>query len=52
MVLSHGNHGNFSKKVTWFLEARKIEESKSQNFSQDIFPYNVPVAIGKTHQKG
>ena len=34
MVLSHGNHGNFSRKLTCFLNANKKEKPKCQDFSE------------------
>ena len=36
MVLSHRNHGNFSKKVTCFLNANHKEKPKCQDFSEII----------------
>ena len=34
MVLSHRNHGNFSKKVTCFLNPNQKEKPKCQDFSE------------------
>ena len=34
MVLSHRNHGNFSKKVTCFLNPNQKEKPKCQDFSK------------------
>ena len=34
MVLSHRNHGNFSKKVTCFLNSNQKENQKCQDFSE------------------
>ena len=34
MVLSHRNHGNFSKKLTCFLNPNQKEKPKCQNFSE------------------
>ena len=34
MVLSHRNHGNFSKKVTCFLNPSQKEKPKCQDFSE------------------
>ena len=34
MVLSHGNHGNFSKKLTCFLNPKQKEKPKCQDFSE------------------
>ena len=36
MVLSHRNHGNFSKKVTCFLNANHKEKPECQDFSEII----------------
>jgi hypothetical protein len=35
MVLSHRNHGNFSKKVTCFLNPTQKEKPKCQDFSEN-----------------
>jgi hypothetical protein len=53
MVLSHRNHGNFSKKVTCFLNTNKKEKIKCQDFSEikimnyelGIVNCGVPIAI-------
>ena len=34
MVLSHRNHGNFSKKLTCFLNPIQKEKPKCQDFSE------------------
>ena len=34
MVLSHRNHGNFSKKLTCFLNSNQKEKLKCQDFSE------------------
>ena len=34
MVLSHRNHGNFSKKLTCFLNPNQKEKPKCQDFSE------------------
>ena len=39
MVLSHRNHGNFSKKVTCFLNSNQKEKPKCQDFSEKYSPY-------------
>ena len=37
MVLSHRNHGNFSKKLTCFLKPNQKEKPKCQDFSEKIY---------------
>ena len=34
MVLSHRNHGNFSRKLTCFLNPNQKEKPKCQDFSE------------------
>ena len=36
MVLSHGNHGNFSKKLTCFLNPTQKEKAECQDYSKKI----------------
>ena len=51
MVLSHRNHGNFSKKMTCFLKLNQKEKPKCQDFSENkkyelcIVNCGVPIAI-------
>ena len=51
MVLSHRNHGNFSKKLTCFLNTNQKEKTKCQDFSEIknielcIVNCGVPIAI-------
>ena len=37
MVLSHRNHGIFSKKLTCFLNSNQKEKPKCQDFSENIY---------------
>ena len=41
MVLSHRNHGNFSKKVTCFLNPNEKEKPKCQDFSENNYELGI-----------
>ena len=48
MVLSHRNHGNFSKKLTCFLNPNQKEKTKCQDFSEKKIHAPVVSGIGLT----